>query len=172
MTHYYFPRKHLEWKDRSVYFRIILYAELELKPMEQLFEFINNHVALVITFVVLLVAFIVYESSRGGQKLSINEATQMINRDKAVLVDLRSEQEYKAGHVVDAINIPYGTLKTRMNELDKYKERPIILICKMGQHSGAAGMSLTKAGFATVKNIKGGMAEWGAAHLPTVKSKR
>ncbi len=140
--------------------------------MEQFFEFVSNHMLLVITFVILLIAFIVSESNRGGQKISINEATLLLNRDKAILVDLRSAQEYKAGHIAGALSIPYDALKTRMKELEKYKERPIILVCKIGQHSGAAGAVLKKAGFGTIKSIKGGMGEWQAANLPTVKSKK
>lgn len=140
--------------------------------MEQFFEFVSNHMILVAVFVVLLIAFIVSESSKGGQKISINEATMLINRDKAILVDLRTSQEYKAGHIASALNIPHDAFKTRMKELEKYKERPIILVCKIGQHSGAAGAALKKAGFGLVQSIKGGMGEWEAANLPTVKSKK
>jgi rhodanese-related sulfurtransferase len=139
--------------------------------MEQIFEFTSNHLILVSTFVVLLIALIVSESLKGGQKISINQATLLINRDHAVLVDLRSEQEYRAGHIAGAINIPHDTIKTRMKELDKHKERPVILVCKMGHSSGAVGIVLKKAGFNSVQSISGGMAEWSASNLPTVKSK-
>jgi rhodanese-related sulfurtransferase len=139
--------------------------------MEQFFEFISNHLILATTFVVLLIALVVSESLKGGQKISINQATLLINRDRGVLVDLRSDKEYRAGHIAGAINIPHDTIKTRMKELEKYKELPIILICKMGQGSGAVGIVLKKAGFKSVQSISGGMAEWTSANLPTVKSK-
>ncbi|MCF7982121.1 MAG: rhodanese-like domain-containing protein, partial [Pseudomonadales bacterium] len=61
-------------------------------------------------------------------------------------------------------------LSTRLAELEKYKDRPIILVCKMGQHSGAAAKVLAKAGFEQVIRMSGGMAEWGSSNLPVVKS--
>lgn len=138
--------------------------------MDQVFEFIGNHLALVGAFVVLLVALLVTENKRGGQSVSTQQATQLVNREQAVIVDLRAQSEFNAGHIVDALNIPYTSLSSHLGDLEKYKEKPVILVCKMGQHSSAAGKVLMKAGFTQVKRMSGGMAEWGNANLPVVKS--
>lgn len=138
--------------------------------MEQLFEFVGNHVLLVSAFVVLLIALIVTENKRGGQSVSTHQATQLINRENAVVLDLRAQSEFNSGHIVDALNVPYTSLAQRLGELEKYKEQPVILVCKMGQHSSAAAKQLMKAGFTQVKRMTGGMTEWGSSNLPVVKS--
>ena len=138
--------------------------------MEQVFEFIGNHMLLATALVVLLIALVVTENKRGGQSVSTHEATKLINREKAIVLDLRPQAEFKSGHIVDALNIPYASLSGHLTELEKYKDRPIILVCKMGQHSGAAAKILMKAGYNQVTRMAGGMAEWGSSNLPVVKS--
>ncbi len=138
--------------------------------MEQAFEFISNHLLLVTAFGVLLVALLVTENKRSGQSVSIAMATQLINKEDGVVLDLRSQSEYNAGHIVDAMNIPYTSLASRMTELDGYKDKPLILVCKMGQHSKAISKTLMKTGFSRVLRMQGGMAEWSGANLPLVKS--
>ncbi len=138
--------------------------------MEQAFEFVSNHLLLVTAFGVLLVALLVTENRRSGKSVSIAMATQLINREEGVVLDLRNQSEYSAGHIVDALNIPYTSLASRMTELDRHKEKPVIVVCKMGQHSRAASKNLMKAGFLRVVRMQGGMAEWSAANLPLVKS--
>lgn len=138
--------------------------------MEQFFEFVANHPLLVGAFLVLLTLFVVNEMNRGGRKVSPQEVVNLVNREDAIVVDLRDRKEYEQGHIVDAINIPYASLGERMSELEPYKERPIILACKMGQHAGAAGATLRKAGFTNVRRLSGGMSEWRGSNLPVVKS--
>ncbi len=138
--------------------------------MEQLFTFIGNHPFLVGIFVVLLVLFIRNEMNRGGATISAQELVQLVNNEGAVVVDLRDKAEFEAGHIVDAINIPYASLETRMDELKKYEGKPIVLACKMGQHSGTAGTQLKKAGFDNVTRLRGGIAEWRGQSLPVVKA--
>lgn len=137
--------------------------------MEQLFAFISNHPFLVGAFVVLLALFIRNEMSRGGATVSAQELVQLVNNDGAVVVDLRDKAEFDAGHIVDAINIPFAAIEARMDELNPYKGKPIVLACKMGQHSGSAGTQLRKAGFEQVSRLRGGIAEWRAQNLPVVK---
>ncbi len=138
--------------------------------MDQVFEFIGNHLALAGAFAVLLVALLVTENKRGGLSVSTQQATQLINREQAIVLDLRSQSEYNAGHIVGALNVPYTSLSSHLTDLEKYKEKPVILVCKMGQHSSAAGKVLMKSGFTQVKRMSGGMAEWGNSNLPVVKT--
>ena len=137
--------------------------------MDQIIEFAGNHLLLVGAFAVLLVAIIVLENKKAGKGIGVQEATRLINRQGAVVVDLRGKQEFGAGHVLDAVNIPFSNLSSRLSELDKSKDKPVILVCKMGQHSRAGYKILADGGFADVRRLAGGMAEWNAASLPLVK---
>lgn len=139
--------------------------------MDQLFTFIGNHPFLVGTFVVLLVLFIRNETNRGGQAVSAQELVNLVNGEGALVLDVRDAAEFKAGHIVDAKNMPYSALESRLGELAKYKDKPVVVACKIGQHSGMAGGMLRKAGFENVKKLKGGITEWRNQNLPVVKGK-
>jgi rhodanese-related sulfurtransferase len=71
---------------------------------------------------------------------------------------------------VDSINIPFASFESRSDELNKHKDKPLIVACKMGQHSGSAGTILRKKGFTNVLRLTGGMAEWRGQNLPVVKT--
>ena len=137
--------------------------------MQHLFEFIGNHPVLVGTFALLLVLFIRNETRRGGQNVSPQQLVNLVNRDGAIVVDVRDPKEFAAGHIVSAVNIPQAALAGRLAELAKYKDKPVAIVCKMGQHSGAAGTLLRKAGFQQVMRLSGGMMEWRNQNLPVVK---
>jgi len=117
----------------------------------------------------IVVAFLILESRRGGVTVTHHQATRLINDGKAILVDLRDSKEYKTGHIVDAINIPYSSINTRFVELEKHKAKQLIVVDKMGQHAGAAGRILREKGF-TVVRLQGGMIEWAQQNLPVVKA--
>ncbi len=137
--------------------------------MERLFEFVGNHPYLVGAFAVLVALFVRNEVARGGRAVTPQELVNLVNRDGAVVVDVRDVNEYSQGHIVDAINIPHTALTNRLSELEKYKEKPLVLACKMGQHAGAAGTMLRKEGFQNVARLKGGVAEWRNQNLPVVR---
>ncbi len=137
--------------------------------MARLFEFIGNHPYLVGAFVLLLALFIRNESRRGGQSVSPQELVNMVNRSDAVVVDVRERQEFSAGHIAGAVNIPHNALESRLSELDKYRDRPVVVACKVGQNAGTAGTLLRKRGFQNVSRLTGGMAEWRNQNLPVVK---
>ncbi|MCA1773845.1 MAG: rhodanese-like domain-containing protein [Halomonas sp.] len=138
--------------------------------IDQLFEFVMNHPLLVGAFVLALVAWIVYETrSASTNALTASEATQLINREDAVVLDIRESKDFKTGHIAGARNIPQSSLDSRMNELNKVKDKPVIVVCKHGQSSGAAQAKLAKEGFERAFKLKGGMAQWQADGLPVVK---
>ncbi len=85
------------------------------------------------------------------------------------MLDLRERKEFTEGHIIDAINIPQASLDSRLNELEPYRESPVIVACKMGQQAGAAGNILRKAGFSNVMRLSGGMTGWRGDNLPVVK---
>ena len=137
--------------------------------MQRFFEFVANHPFLVGTFVLLLALFIRNETRRGGRSVTAQQLVDMVNRENAVVLDVRDRKEYQAGHIVGAVNVPFANLGARIDELKKYQSRPLVVTCKMGQHAGAAGTQLRKAGFEHVTRLTGGMAEWRNQNLPVVK---
>jgi rhodanese-related sulfurtransferase len=138
--------------------------------MDQVFEFVGNHPILIGSFAVLLALFIRNEMARGGQSVSAQQLVDLVNREGAVVVDVRDKNEFASGHIVDAINIPLATLENRLSDLEKKKAQPIVIACKMGQHSGSAGTILRKNGFENVRRLTGGIAEWRNQNLPVVRS--
>ena len=137
--------------------------------LEQIFEFIGNHYVLVSVFTFLLVAFIINEGKQGGAAIKPGNLVQLVNREGAVIVDLREKKDFGAGHIAGAVNIPFGAIDSRKGELEAFKEKPVVLVCKMGQSAGAAGRKLRTDGFVDVRRLSGGMTEWNASNLPVVK---
>lgn len=116
---------------------------------------------------VLVYAYAWTEKAKGGKSLSTHGMTLLVNKGDAVVVDLREAAEFKNGHIVDAINIPHNKVAERMSELAKFKEKTVILVDKMGQHTGNAGRTLRKEGY-EVNRLEGGMSEWQNQNLPLV----
>ncbi|MEK9713649.1 MAG: rhodanese-like domain-containing protein [Thalassolituus sp.] len=135
--------------------------------MEQLNDFIANHWLLVGIWSAFVVALLWDNNRRNGPSVSTAEATTMINREDALVLDIRDKNDFKTGHLVDAVNIPYASLANRMGELEAHKNRPIILVCKTGQTVSMAGKMLREKGFNAVR-MKGGMMEWNSQNLPLV----
>ena len=105
----------------------------------------------------------------GGPSVSTLEATRLINQKDAVVIDVRAPGEYAQGHILNARNIPLGELDARLNEIERYKEKPLILSCGRGDQSASAASALRKHGFTQVVNLSGGIAAWQQAGLPTEK---
>ena len=140
-----------------------------LSVVEQIFEFIGNNYILVSIFVFLLVAFTINEGKQGGAAITPSNLVSLVNREGAVIVDIRDTNDYGTGHIAGAVNFPHTAIDSRLSELEPYKEKPVVLVCKMGQHAGAVGRKLKAQGFENVRRLSGGMAEWSASSLPVVK---
>lgn len=106
---------------------------------------------------------------RRGAKVSSLQATQLINQGKTLIVDVREPAQYAVGHLRDARNIPLKELPNRMGELEKFKSRPVIVVCQSGATSAKAAAQLRKAGFAEAASLNGGIAAWQTQGLPLVK---
>ena len=137
--------------------------------MDRLFEFVGNHIELSGLFVALLAALWFSEKSRSGKAVSPQIATLMMNKDEAVIVDIREKKEFSEGRITGSLHIPYDSLKERSAELKKFDDKQIILVDKMGQHSGMAGKLLQAEGFQNVCRMTGGITEWKSSNLPLVK---
>ena len=138
----------------------------------QLTEFAANHPILVIAFLVLLVLVFFNEMKIATQKfasLTPAAAVQLMNSEDVVVLDVREPTETAGGKITKAIQIPVGAVGTRINELEKHKDKTMLVYCKTGARSGLACKELSKQGFDKVYSLKGGIMAWQEAHLPTSK---
>lgn len=133
--------------------------------MQEYTDFIASEwplfVALAIVLVMLGRAFMT-----GVKSLTPFEAVTMMNHKNAVIVDVRTDDEYRSGHVANSLHIPLGMLRDRLGELQPYKDQPIIVACRSGARSASAVGILSKQGFETVYNLAGGVLAWGSSNLP------
>jgi rhodanese-related sulfurtransferase len=106
---------------------------------------------------------------RGIKDVETVEALQLINHKNALVLDVREESEYKSGHILNAKWIPLGKLGERVGELERYREQPIIVVCRSGNRSASACALLGKQGFAQAMNLSGGVMAWGKSNLPLEK---
>lgn len=105
----------------------------------------------------------------GGPAVSPMEATLLINREDALVVDVREQNEYADGHIPGARLIPLGQVKTRVSELEKFRDRALIIACRSGSRSANACSVLRKHGFTKVFNLTGGISAWEQASLPVTR---
>lgn len=108
----------------------------------------------------------------GAKTVSPSEATMLINREDAFILDVRETSEFSAGHLLEARNIPAGKIKERLSEIEKLKERPLIVCCASGVRSASTCGELKKLGFTKLHNLAGGIDAWKAAGLPLKKGVR
>jgi len=106
---------------------------------------------------------------RGIKEVNTSDALQLINHKDAIVLDVRERSEYDAGHVLNAKFIPLGKLKERMGELEKYRDQPIVVVCRSGNRSGTACFLLAKQGFSQAYNLAGGILAWQKSQLPLEK---
>lgn len=136
-------------------------------------EFIQSNLYLIIPCVVSGIGFLVLTFYRPGSKNSLNtaQATLLINRQDAQIIDVREASEYAAGHLPESRNVPLGQLEGR-GDLDKLKELPLLLVCQTGTRSATACTRLEKLGFTKVHNLDGGINAWTADGLPLKKGSK
>jgi rhodanese-related sulfurtransferase len=121
-----------------------------------------------------LIAVIIFNEVRNLSqkfiKLSPGAAVQLMNNnDEAVFLDVREPGETSNGKITKAIQIPVGSVKERIAELQKHKNKPVVVYCKTGARSSIACNTLTSNGFGEVYNLTGGIMSWQEAHLPIGK---
>ncbi|MDH5472116.1 MAG: rhodanese-like domain-containing protein [Gammaproteobacteria bacterium] len=140
--------------------------------MSQFIEFANNHLVLLGAFVVVLTMIIKMEfESRfsGITQLSAADAVRLMNNDETIVIDVRESKEFSESHIKGATHIPMTAIKTRLNELEKYKDKPVLTYCRSGSRSNYACRVLKKAGFNQVNNLAGGVIGWESANLPLTR---
>lgn len=105
----------------------------------------------------------------GINQLKVHEAIRLMNDQDAFPLDVRLEKEFKGGHIANACHIPLGALDTRVREIEKHKEKPVLVHCQSGNRSMEAAKILKKHGFTDIYNLSGGLSAWSGANLPLTK---
>ena len=140
----------------------------------ELAEFAGNNPILSLALAGLTVAILWNEiAGRTGGFKRINPAqlTGMINREDALVVDLRASSDFAKGHIAGARNVQMSQFDPENKQLAPARELPVVLVCNVGQTATSAARRLRKAGFTKVSVLEGGMQAWQGADLPLVKGR-
>lgn len=137
-------------------------------------QFLQDHMVLSGLFVALAVLLVYTEiqiRTRRFNEVKPSEAVSLINHKNAVVVDVRSNDDFNKGHIINAINIPLERLEQDSKKLAKYKEKPVIIYCRTGQTSQKACKHLEKENFNFIHNLRGGLMTWERDNLPLSSKK-
>lgn len=143
--------------------------------MQEIMQFISRHPILCIAWIALLGA-VLYTTFKGiasnVKVISRGEATRLINKEDAVVVDLRQRDDFRKGHIAGSVNLLPNEIKANnVGELEKHKASPIIVVDGSGMQAQEPANALTKAGFEKVFVLKEGIAGWSSENLPLVRGK-
>lgn len=105
----------------------------------------------------------------GVQNVTPNEAVLLMNRAKTLILDIRDEAEYTEGHIQGAKHIPLAELETRIKEIEKHKNKPVLVNCRKGMRTNKACQLLTQHAFTQLYQLEGGLDKWKEAKMPLVK---
>jgi len=139
--------------------------------MQRLLEYFALHQSLALFAVAAAIAVLVYElreRARGAGAIGAQDVVRLMNQGAAVL-DLRSAEDYAAGHIRGARSIPAGQLADSLDALKRYKGKPLIVYCEQGATAAAALRTLAQQGFSQVANLRGGLSAWRAEQLPVAR---
>lgn len=114
----------------------------------------------------LLLAGPVRQRIYGVNTVSPANAVRLVNHHSGVIVDVREPAEFQSGHIPKALNLPLSQLPSRVEELGKFRDKPVILCCQSGNRSARASLVLGKKGFKSVHNLAGGVSAWRTDNLP------
>ncbi len=137
--------------------------------MDQIVEFVTNNWMLAGAWFALVTLLMVSFNSTASKAIGTQQVTTMMNRDKAVIVDIRPKADFSKGHLLGSINIPVANIKDSLKELEKYQQRPIILVDASGLHSSGAAQQMRKLGIQEISRMHGGILSWTNDNLPLSK---
>lgn len=140
--------------------------------LEQLLHFAINHWMLFSALIIVSILLLLEESKgkTGGNRLTAQDATTLINHERATVVDLRDSAAFLEGHVINALNLPLADILTNLAKLKKYQNKPLILMDAAGRQADGVRQKLGKHGFTKVYCLIGGIPTWLKAGLPLVKN--
>lgn len=141
--------------------------------MQEYIDFLTNNPMLSFAWVAIAAMLIhttVKDKISGITTITAQEATQLINKQDAIVVDVSSKEEFQSGHIVNAKNITLSQIEQgNFSAIENNKQTPIIVVCASGTRSGSAAALLVKAEFTQVTSLFSGMSGWRSANLPTTK---
>ncbi|MDF2154732.1 rhodanese-like domain-containing protein [Vibrio sp. CAU 1672] len=144
--------------------------------MQEYFEFFQQNTILSLVWVGLVIALIiniVKSATAAYKEIDVNQMTHLINRENGVVLDIRTKDEFKKGHITDSVHILPSEIKAgNVASLENHKSDPIIVVCKTGQTAQESANLLAKAGFANVNLLKNGLVAWNEANLPLIRGKK
>lgn len=135
-------------------------------------QFIQSNIWLILIAVtsgLMLIWSFVGNRLRGVNDVDCAAALQLINHKEAQVLDVRENDEYKGGHLLNAKLVPLGKLRERIGELERHRDQPLVVVCRSGQRSATACAMLRREGFSQVYNLAGGVMAWQKANLPLEK---
>lgn len=132
-------------------------------------EFLVEKWYLAAAWTTLLYLILLHESRKAGKAVTPQQLSDLVNKQEGVVLDVRDHNEFRQGHIAGSVNIPLRDLDKRMTELNDSKNKPLIVVCKIGQTATGASKQLKAQGFTAVYRLGGGLSEWTAASLPVVK---
>jgi rhodanese-related sulfurtransferase len=139
--------------------------------MQEISLFMQHHVMLSVAFFVILVLLMIIElikQKTDSAQLTPAQLTQLINRENAAVIDIRTAAHYAAGHIIGSISIPFADLDSKPKKLEKFKSRPIVIVDTLGNDAIRAAATLAKRGV-TTRLLKGGITAWKQADMPVIK---
>lgn len=140
--------------------------------MEQLIQFISNHLLLCAAFLAVLIVVVITElqGQKGkGNQVSPQGAVDLMNHQEAQVIDIRDKEQFKEGHILNAICASPDDFS--QEKIKKFKDKPIILVCNRGIQAGSLAVNLKAQGYPRIYVLSGGMSEWQNSGLPVVKGK-
>ncbi len=140
--------------------------------MQRLIEYIGHHPYLAAAAAAALLAVLVYELRAKLQSLAAVSAMQAVRlmNQGALVIDLRGREQFDAGHIGDARNVPQGELEKEAEALKKWRDKPVITYGSDGSEGASAARVLMKLGFTKVVNLDGGLNGWLKDNMPVAKS--
>ena len=139
--------------------------------MDRLLEYIGNHPLLAAGAGLMALVVLGYElrqRAHAAAAVSPTDAVRLMNGG-ALMVDVRSANQFKDGHINGAKNVPGDQIAAGAPALERFKDKTVIVCCESGVTSGAAARKLAALGFKQVYNLRGGLGAWRQDNLPTVK---
>ena len=142
--------------------------------MDIFWTFVGRHWLLSALFVILVIAVFVFESiakRKPSFAVSAEDAVQLINKEDAVVVDVRHRDAFVRGHIVNAVHLPMQELTKDLKKITEHKHKPIIVVCEQGVEATKAAKIIESNEFKTVKVLQGGLRAWQESKLPLEKGK-
>lgn len=144
--------------------------------MQEIMQFISRHPILSLAWIALLIAVIIL-TFKGlfakTKNITRAQAIQLINKEEAISIDLRSRDDFRKGHIIDSINLTPSEIKdNNIGELEKHKQKPIIVVSENGMKASKPAEQLVQYGFERVFILKEGITGWSSENLPLARGKK